>query len=299
MKARTRLRIAIQKNGRLNSDSLELLSRCGLKIRISKNSLFCHGENLPIDVLLVRDDDIPTLVMDGVCDLGIVGENVLFEQAIEYKQNGAKKDFDTIRRLGFSQCRLSIAIPLEETFNGPDYLEGHRIATSYPNLLQDYLNKNKVHAEIMIISGSVEITPRLDMADAICDLVATGRTLEENNLKEVDQVIQSQAVLIKTKENFMPEKNATFELFLRRVESVLKAQESKYIMFHAPRTSLPSIREILPGCETPTIMPLEGMNDKVAVHVVSSEGNFWITLEKLKEAGASSILVLPIEKMLG
>jgi ATP phosphoribosyltransferase len=277
---------------------MELLSRCGLKIRISKNSLFCHGENLPIDVLLVRDDDIPTLVMDDVCDLGIVGENVLIEQAMEYKQNGANKDFDTIRKLGFSQCRLSIAIPLEETFNGPESLEGHRIATSYPNLLQDYLNKNKVNAKIMTISGSVEITPRLDMADAICDLVATGRTLEENNLKEVEQVIQSQAVLIKTKEKFQPEKEAMFELFLRRIESVLKAQESKYIMFHAPRASLQAIKEILPGCETPTIMSLEGISDKVAVHVVSSEGNFWTTLEKLKEAGASSILVLPIEKML-
>lgn len=293
-----RLRIAIQKSGRLNSDSMDLLTRCGLKIRISQNSLLTHVENLPIDVLFVRDDDIPTLVMDGMCDLGIVGENILLERALTYKENGYKKEFDTVKQLGFSRCRLSIALPKGKTFTGPSSLNNLRIATSYPGLLRDYLTRHNVKAEIMMISGSVEIAPRLDMADAICDLVATGRTLEENNLVEVDQVIHSQSVLIKTKNALKPEKRDTFELLLRRIESVLKAQESKYIMFHAPKASLSSIKNILPGCETPTIMPLEGFNDKVAVHVVSSEGVFWVTLEKLKQAGASSILVLPIEKML-
>lgn len=295
MKSIPRLRVAIQKSGRLNNDSMDLLYKCGLKIRPSKNSLLSHAENLPIDVLFVRDDDIPTLVIDGMCDLGIVGENVLLEQTI-YKS--PKNTFDTIKKLGFSHCRLSIAIPDDKLFNHPSVLKGLRIATSYPNLLNDYLKRNQIEAEIMVISGSVEIAPRLDMADAICDLVSTGRTLEENNLKEVDQVMQSQAVLIKTKNPLKPEKIAAFDLLRRRIDSVLKAQESKYIMFHAPRASLESIKQILPGCETPTVMPLEGMDDKVAVHVVSSEGIFWITLEKLKQAGASSILVLPIEKML-
>ncbi len=294
MKAVPRLRVAIQKSGRLNNDSMDLLLRCGLKIRPSKNSLLSHAENLPIDVLFVRDDDIPTLVIDGVCDIGIVGENVLLEQTI----NKSKNSIDTIKKLGFSRCKLSIAMPDDKVFVNADSLKGLRIATSYPNLLLDYLQRNHINAEIMNISGSVEIAPRLDMADAICDLVSTGRTLEENNLKEVDQVMQSQAVLIKTKHALTIDKTAAFDLLLGRIESVLKALDSKYIMFHAPKTSIEAIKTMLPGCETPTVMPLEGNNDKVAVHVVSNEGNFWITLEKLKEAGASSILVLPIEKML-
>lgn len=297
MQAIPRLRIAIQKSGRLNNDSMDLLSKCGLKIRPSKNSLLSHAENLPIDVLFVRDDDIPTLVIDGVCDLGIVGENVLLEQTIN-RENKSKACYHTIKKLGFSRCRLSIALPEERNYNHPNMLAGLRIATSYPNLLNDYLQRHNVNAEIMVISGSVEIAPRLDMADAICDLVSTGRTLEENNLKEVDQVIHSQAVLIKSTQLLKPEKVETFDLLRRRIDSVLKAQESKYIMFHAPRTSLEAIKNILPGCETPTVLPLEGFDDKVAVHVVSSEGIFWITLEKLKQIGASSILVLPIEKML-
>lgn len=277
---------------------MDLLFHCGLKIRATQKALYCHAENLPIDILFVRDDDIPTLVMDGVCDLGIVGENVLLEQALEHKENGSKKEFDTIKKLGFSRCRLSIAMPNDKTFTDANTLQNCRIATSYPNLLRDYLKRHHVKAEVMTIAGSVEVAPRLDMADAICDLVSTGATLEENNLKEVDTVIHSQAVLIKTKNTLTPEKTETLELLIRRIEGVLKAQESKYIMFHAPKSSLASIKSILPGCETPTIMFLEGVDDKVAVHVVSSEGVFWSTLEKLKQAGASSILVLPIEKML-
>ncbi len=298
MKTKSRLRIAVQKSGRLNSDSLDLLFRCGLKITTNQNSLFCHGENLPIDVLFVRDDDIPTLVIDDVCDLGIVGQNVLLEKTIKWKKEGAKTGFDEIKKLGFSRCRLSIALPEGKPYTDPNSLHNLRIATSYPNILQQYLSQNGLHAEIMTISGSVEIAPRLGMADAICDLVSTGRTLEENNLREVVQVVHSQAVLIKTQIAFEPEKNEIFELLLRRIDGVLKAQESKYIMFHAPKSALAFIKDILPGCETPTVMPLEGIEDKVAVHLVSSEGVFWITLERLKQAGASSILVLPIEKML-
>jgi ATP phosphoribosyltransferase len=295
MKTQLKLRIAVQKSGRLNSESMDLLYRCGLKIRPTKNSLYCHGENLPIDVLFVRDDDIPTLVIDGVCDFGIVGENVLFERA---GLTQPQADFNIIKKLGFSQCRLSIAIPTEKSFDGPTSLNNLRIATSYPNLLSQYLKKNGIKAEIMPIAGSVEVAPRLDMAEAIGDLVATGLTLEENNLKEVDRVIDSQAVLIKTTKNQSNEKIETAQLLLRRIEGVLRAQESKYIMFHAPKESLPGIKAILPGCEMPSIMPLNDSNEKVAVHVVSREGVFWNTLEKLQNAGASSILVLPIEKML-
>lgn len=293
-----RLRIAIQKNGRLNNDSMDLLNRCGLKIKATQNSLFCHVENLPIDILFVRDDDIPTLVMDRVCDLGIIGENVLMEQLLSFKNTGVQKELEMVRPLGFCRCRLAIAVPEEKIFSNAMSLSGLRIATSYPNLLQEYLRTHSVNAEVMVISGSVEITPGLDMADAICDLVSTGRTLEENKLKEVETVFQSQAVLVKSKGLLSPEKNETYELLLRRIESVQKAQESKYIMFHAPKSSLADIKQILPGCETPTIMPLEGLDDRVAVHVVSAEKIFWVTLEKLKQAGASSILVLPIEKML-
>lgn len=290
----SRLRIAIQKSGRLNKDSMDLLLNCGLKIRTSQTSLFCHAENLPIDILFVRDDDIPTLVGDHVCDLGIVGENILHEKM---SQN-IKIAFDIKKKLGFSQCRLSIALPEDTVFDGPQSLQNLRIATSYPNLLKHYLTEHGITAEVMVISGSVEVAPRLDMADAICDLVATGRTLEENNLKEVAEVMHSQAVLIKTTSDLSTEKNEMLELLLRRIEGVLKAQESKYIMFHAPKSALESIKTLLPGFETPTVMPLEGFLDKVAVHVVSREGIFWNTLEKLKKAGASSILVLPIEKML-
>lgn len=298
MKEKPRLRVAIQKSGRLNNDSLDLLSRCGLKIRMEQNSLLRRGENLPIDVLLVRDDDIPTLVANGVCDLGIVGENVLFEKTARSKENKQTLNLEIIKQLGFCRCRLSIALPNKKKFEGPVSLQGLRIATSYPNLLQNYLVKHHVKAEALIISGSVEIAPGLGMADAICDLVSTGRTLEENNLKEVAELIQSQAVLIKSTTELEKNKNKIYELMLRRIESVLRAQESKYIMFHAPKTALDLITHILPGCETPTVMPLEGIPDKVAVHTVSREGVFWITLEKLKQAGASSILVLPIEKML-
>ncbi len=290
MKSKQRLRIAIQKNGRLNTDSLELLSKCGLKIKPSKNSLLCHVEKFPIDFLFVRDDDIPTLVMDGVCDLGIVGENVLFEQITQ--------DFSIIKKLGFGKCRLSIAIPESKDYSGPSALAGLRIATSYPNLLKKYLSQNNVSAEPLVISGSVEIAPGLNMADAICDLVSSGRTLEENKLKEVDCIVQSQAVLIKTQKAISAEKLASLDLLLNRLDSVLSAHDSKYIMFHAPKNALDSIKSLLPGCESPTVMTLEGAQDKVAVHVMAHEDIFWETLEKLKAAGASSILVLPIEKML-
>lgn len=293
-----RLKIAIQKKGRLNQESIDLLSRCGLKLRYSKNTLLSHAENLPIDVLFVRDDDIPTLVMDGVCDIGIVGENVLLEKAIYQKNNGNPDAFELVKKLGFSRCRLSIAFPQGKPYLGTPSLHGLRIATSYPHLLQLYLNDNQINAEVITISGSVEIAPRLGMADAICDLVSSGQTLEENNLCEVAKVIDSQAVLIKSNNSLVEEMATLYELLLSRMCGVLQAQESKYIMFHAPKTALSDIKHLLPGFETPTVLPLENSEDTVAVHLVSKEGVFWNTLEKLKQMGASSILVLPIEKMM-
>lgn len=299
MQSKARLRIAIQKKGRLNNESIDLLRRCGLKINANPSALLCQVENLPIDLLFVRDDDIPVLIMDGICDVGIIGENVLQEKALTWVEMGLKKELRVAKRLGFCRCKLSIALPKNQPYTEDQTtFQNFRIATSYPNLLRQYLLVKQICAEIVNISGSVEIAPRLDIADAICDLVSTGRTLEENNLQAVATVMESEAVLIQSSLELDSNKADIFMLLLRRIESVLKAQESKYILFHAPKTSLAAIKQLLPGCETPTITSLEGSDDKVAVHVVSSEGVFWGTLEKLKQAGASSILVLPIEKML-
>lgn len=312
-----RLKIAIQKKGRLNSDSIQLLERCGVQFRLSGDALITRAKNLPIDILLVRDDDIPTLVMSGVCDCGIVGENVLFEKQLHEKNttrayaisaledddetaitNPVNTTYQLITKLGFGRCRLSIAAPNEKVITSPKDLANLRIATSYPYLLEQYLQTNNIPAKILTISGSVEIAPRLGMSDVICDLVSTGRTLEEHQLKEVAVVVNSQAVLIQSPNALHSEKQAVLSLLVQRIKGVLKAQESKYIMFHAPKSALERIKTILPGFETPTIMPLTGVEDKVAVHVVSKEAVFWDTLEKLKQNGASSILVLPIEKML-
>lgn len=294
MKTRKRLRIAIQKKGRLNQDSIDLLTRSGLKFRYD-TALISPVENLPIDILFVRDDDIPTLVMDNICDIGIVGENVLLEQQLYQQDNGNNSQFDIVKYTGFSACRLAIAVPQEQNFDNLSALVGCRIATSYPYLLSQYLEKNRIPAEILNLSGSVEVAPRLQMANAICDLVSTGRTLSENNLKAVETVINSQAVIIKSSQA-LGDKQEIYDLLIRRINGVLAAKESKYILFHAPKKMLATITKLLPGSETPTVMPLG--DDKVVVHLVSREGTFWVTLEKLKAAGASSILVLPIEKML-
>lgn len=295
----SRLKIALQKKGRLNSDCIDLLMQCGLKIRIKENALVCHCENLPIDLLFMRDDDIPILISDCICDMGIVGENVLMEAKLSRVKSGRLMNIEVVKPLGFSQCRLSIAVPVGKfTYQNFQSLENCRIATSYPCLLSDFLSKNNISAEIIVITGSVEIAPRISMADAICDLVATGVTLEENHLQEVETIFSSQAVLVKSVQALSEEKQTIYDLLLRRINGVIRAQESKYIMFHAPKSAIPLIKNCLPGSETPTIISLDGIQDKVAVHVVSREGVFWSTLEKLKEMGASSILVMPIEKML-
>lgn len=293
-----RIRIAIQKSGRLSEESFSLLSRCGIKIRNRKEQLFCHSENFPLDILLVRDDDIPNLVMDGVCDYGIVGTNVLEEKSLHRDNQGSNKNFIKVRDLDFGACRLALAVPEKIEYKNLQCLQGKRIATSYPYLLNSFLQQQKIKAEVIVLSGAVEIAPRLGVADAICDLVSTGTTLEANNLRDVETVFSSRAVLIKTSQSFTAAKQLTAESFERRLSGVMQANESKYIMLHAPRVNLPEIVKLLPGSEHPTILPLQGEDEKVAVHAVCRESVFWETMEKLKLAGASSILVLPVEKMM-
>ncbi|WP_150468370.1 ATP phosphoribosyltransferase [Francisella sp. SYW-9] len=294
---RKRLRVAIQKKGRLYDNSMELFNKIGVKVEFSsKSNLLCHSINAPIDFLFVRDDDIPTLVNGNVCDFGIVGENVLEEYLLSIKDTNKKNDIIKTKKLGFGKCRLSIAVPNNASENLND-LKNTRIATSYPYLVQEFSDKNDLGLDPLSISGSVEIAPNLQMASSICDLVSTGRTLEENNLKEIHTIMKSQAILIRSNESFGEELEEYYELLLRRIEGVKHAQERKYIMFHIDKNAVDTISHILPGHEGQTIMPIYGDN-KVAVHLVTKEGVFWGTLEKLKEAGASSILVLPIEKML-
>ncbi|STX29309.1 ATP phosphoribosyltransferase HisG [Legionella beliardensis] len=289
-----RLRLALQKKGRLAQESLNLLKRCGLRYRLKDNALLCHVDNFPIDLLFVRDDDIPTLIFDGLCDGGIVGENVLLEAAATL----VKPAYNLILPLGICRCRLAIAIPESFDYQSPGSLDGKRIATSYPNLLMQYLQERKICADILTLSGSVEVAPRMGMADVICDLVSSGQTLEDNKLTEVDTVLNSQAVFIQSTQAFPKEFNDIFLMLKRRIQAVQQACERKYIVFHAPKHALTRICQALPGAESPTILSLSDSPDKVAVHAVSSEGIFWNTLETLQSLGASSILVLPIEKML-
>jgi ATP phosphoribosyltransferase len=298
MDKETRLRLAVQKSGRLTEPCLDLLGRVGLKLSRGKDQLMGFGENLPLDVLFVRDDDIPDLVQEDVCDLGLVGLNVLEERRLELAERGVTARFQTLRSLDFGRCRLSIAVPDGFAWNGPSSLQGRRIATTYPATLARFLRDNAVEAEIVTLSGAVEIAPRLGRADVICDLVSTGSTLQANHLREVQTVLQSNAVLIRTPVRLPEFKESWIERLMLRIEGVEQVKESKYIMLHAPRSALPRIRELLPGSESPTIIPLEGFPERVAVHAVCRENVFWETLESLKAAGASALLVLPVEKML-
>ena len=294
-----RLRIAIQKSGRLSDESLRLLRRCGIKIKQHGMQLFSHCENFPLDILYVRDDDIPGLVMEGICDLGIVGTNVLQEKTLARTQSLAPNPIDSLRALEFGRCRLAIAVPKTFHYSCLPSLASTRIATSYPHLLTHFLQQQQVEAEIIELTGSVEIAPRLDIADVICDLVSTGATLEANDLREVATVFQSEAVLINnTPLTQSQDKQDIIDKLVQRIEGVLKANESKYIMLHAPREAVSDITSILPGIEQPTIVSLESDESKVALHAVCHETIFWDTMERLKAIGASSILVLPIEKML-
>ena len=298
MDKETRLKLAVQKSGRLTDHSLDLLARCGLKLSRGKDQLMGFGENLPLDVLFVRDDDIPDLVQEDVCDLGLVGLNVLEERRLEMAARDATARFEILRPLDFGHCRLSLAVPEGMAWKDLSSIAGLRIATTYPAMLAEFLRRNDIKAEIVTLSGAVEIAPRLGRADMICDLVSSGSTLQANHLREVHTILQSQVVLIRTPMKLSTFKEEWISRLLLRIDGVEQVKESKYIMLHAPRSALPRIRELLPGSESPTIIPLEGSVDKVAVHAVCRENVFWETLESLKAAGASSLLVLPVEKML-
>jgi ATP phosphoribosyltransferase len=293
-----RIKIAVQKSGRLTDHSLELLVRCGLSYSRGRDQLICYGENMPVDVLLVRDDDIPRLVQEDICDLGIVGLNIIEERRLELLEQEPPALFREISRLDFGQCRLSFGVPENFRYEGARSLQGKRIATTYPRILRDYLRRHGVEAQIVAFSGAVEIAPSLGKADLICDLVSTGSTLRAHQLREADTILESRAVLIQTPGTISPAKEKWLQRLLQRIQGVLQVKESKYILLHAPRSALKEITALLPGSESPTIIPLEGRDDKVAVHAVCRENVFWETLEQLKEAGASSMLVLPVEKML-
>ena len=293
-----RLRIAIQKKGRLSKECQNLLKQCGVKFNLVGERLVVHAENMPIDLLLVRDDDIPGLIMDGVVDLGVIGENELEEVGLERSALGEPSEYQKLRRLDFGGCRLSIAVDKDETYNGPQDLQGKRIATTYPQLVKRYMDEQGVTFSPCMLNGSVEVAPRAGLADAICDLVSTGATLEANGLKEVEVILRSKAVLIQRNGEFSEDKQALIERLLTRMQGVIQAKESKYIMLHAPTECLDKITALLPGAEDPTVLPLAADKSRVAVHLVSTENLFWETMEQLKALGASSILVLPIEKMM-
>lgn len=290
--SRERLRLALQKSGRLADSSLELLRSAGFTVNKGANELLYRIDNAPIDVLRVRDDDIPTLVADGVADLGIVGLNVLQE-----REAGARAPRE-VMRLGFGRCALKLAVPEKAAYGGAYSLDGVRIATSYPHILSRFLEQNGVSAEIVTMHGAVEVAPRLGLAQVVCDLVSTGATLEANGLSAVETVMESEAVLIQTPKSIAADLQADAERFIARVRGVTASRGAKYVMMNAPRAALPAISAILPGAGAPTVTPLAGDADAVAVHAVCQESVFWETLEKLKSAGASAILVLSIEKMM-
>jgi ATP phosphoribosyltransferase len=282
-----KLKLAIQKSGRLHEDSMRLLKECGIDIGAGVNKLKAEANNFPIELFFLRDDDIPQYVEDGVADIGFVGENVVFEK---------NKKVDIAYALGFGKCRLSFAIRKEEQYSGPKFLEGKKIATSYPIIVQDYLDKNNVKAEIHEISGSVEIAPGIGLADVVCDLVSSGSTLFMNGLKESETILQSQAVLIKRKD-LSADANLLLESLLFRIESVKKAKKNKYVLLNAPNDQLPKIISLLPGMKSPTVLPLASPGWS-SVHSVIAESDFWEIIEQLKAAGAEGILVIPIEKMI-
>lgn len=294
-----RLRIAIQKSGRLSDDSIALLKAIGIKLQIRDRLLIAHSTNQPIDLLRVRDDDIPGLVMDGVVDLGFIGENELEEKMLEREASSKPFDFKTLRRLDYGGCRLSIAVPNEFDYKDISSLEGLKVATTYPYLLERFFKQNNINASSVMLTGSVEVAPRAGVADAICDLVSTGATLEANGLEEEEVIFRSKAVFIQKSAPMSEEKQALVNRMLPRMDGVMKAKESKYIMLHAPTAYLEQVKSLLPGSETPTVLPLAGNEKTVALHVVSTETLFWETMEKLKALGCSSILVMPIEKMMG
>ncbi|QHT70128.1 ATP phosphoribosyltransferase [Rhodocytophaga rosea] len=282
-----KIRIAIQKSGRLSEDSLKLVKECGIQFNNGTGKLKSEADNFPAEFLFLRDDDIPGYVADGVADIGIVGENVAVEK---------DKNTVTVHRLGFSKCRLSLAIPRAGEYTGIEWLRNTNIATSYPKILSSFLEKHQIQAQIHEISGSVEIAPSIGLADAVCDIVSSGSTLMSNGLKEVEVIFKSEAILIAH-----PQLNAArqriLDQFLFRIKSVQAAKNNKYILLNAPNESIPRIIDILPGMKSPTIVPL-AMSGWSSIHSVINENEFWQIIENLRDAGAQGILVVPIEKMI-
>ena len=282
-----RLKIAIQTKGRLNEDSMKLIQEAGIDLEPGRRTLVASAKNFPIDALFLRDDDIPQTVADGVADVGIVGENEMLEK---------QENVVIAKRLGFSKCRLSLAIPKSIDYPGVDFFNGKKIATSYPVILRKYLKENNIDAEIHVITGSVEIAPGIGLADAIFDIVSSGSTLVSNRLKEVEVVVKSEAVLV-ANPNLAPEKKEILDEFIFRMESVQRAEGKKYILLNAPNAKIQEIAALLPGMKSPTVVPLaeEGWS---SMHSVIEEDDFWEVIGKLKKAGAEGILVIPIEKMI-
>lgn len=281
------LRVAIQKSGRLNEDSIKLLKECGIDIANGVNKLKAEASNFPIEVYFLRDDDIPQYVEDAVADIGFVGENVVYEK---------NKKVEVVEHLGFGKCRLSIAVSRNERYDDVSYLQGKRIATTYPVIVKRFIEERGVDAEIHEISGSVEIAPGIGLAHAICDLVSSGSTLFMNGLKEVETILSSQAVLIKSI-SFNEEKQRLLDKLLFRIKAVKKAKNNKYVLLNAPDNKLEEIIELLPGMKSPSVLPLAEKGWS-SVHSVLNENDFWEIIEKLKDAGAQGILVVPIEKMI-
>jgi ATP phosphoribosyltransferase len=284
---RSKLKIAIQKSGRLHDDSVRLLKDCGIDIRNGVNQLRTEAENFPMEIYFLRDDDIPQYVEDEVADIGIVGENVLYEK---------NKSIEIVEKLGFGKCRLSVAVSKADEYTGLQYLENKKIATSYPEIVSRFLKDNNISAEIHEISGSVEIAPGIGLADAIVDLVSSGSTLFANGLKETDTILRSEAVLVRNS-SLSDGQLQLLNKLLFRIRAVKKAKNNKYILLNAPNHNLEKIISLLPGMKSPTVLPLaeEGWS---SVHSVLNENEFWEIIEKLKEAGAQGILVVPIEKMI-
>lgn len=281
-----KIKLAIQKSGRLSDDSLKLIKECGINVNNGKGKLTSIAGNFPMEFLFLRDDDIPGYVADGVADLGIVGENVVLEK---------EKNVQVIKNLGFARCRLSLAIPKDREYTGIAYFDGLSIATSYPKILGRFLEKNNLKADIHEISGSVEIAPNIGLAEAICDLVSSGSTLFTNGLKEVEVLMRSEALLIGSPE-LNARKKEILDRLLFRINSVQTGEKNRYILLNAPNASLDKIISIIPGMKSPTVLPLaiEGWS---SVHSVIGEGEFWEVIEQLRAAGAQGILVVPIEKM--
>ncbi|MCX7512368.1 ATP phosphoribosyltransferase [Frateuria sp. STR12] len=297
MRPRDRLRIAMQKSGRLTEPARDLLTRCGLTFRQSRDKLFCFGEGEPVDLLLVRDDDIPGLIAQGVCDLGIVGRNVLNEYELTAGQADAVALAEW-RPLGFGRCRLSLAVPQELAYAGAADLAGRRIATSYPGLLGRWLRKHGIDAGVLTLAGSVEIAPRLGTADAICDLVQSGGTLMANQLREAEVVLESEALLVGPQVLPADERGDLVELLLKRIDGVIQVRESRLLLLQASRGSLDAITRLLPGGPQPTLLPLSGQPDQVMLQALCAGEVSWRQLEEIKKAGAREMFVLPVERML-